>query len=151
MNAVQRGDIVWHAGAFNTEVSFRTRRPGWDCAWPAFSLHGAPHLRQNENAFNEEMLDVQFQLARDLADELGVSRPTTVSLRDVPGTTRAVIPHLIRNNITARKQSPHAAVVESCRTSLLGPSVPSLRRCESLLARASHAQPGHLEGQRVWH
>ena len=48
-----------------------------------------------------EMLDVQFQLARDMADELGVARPQTLSLRDVPGTTRALIPHLLRNNITA--------------------------------------------------
>jgi hypothetical protein len=72
--AVAAGDIVWHAAAFNTEY---------------------------ENAFNAEMIDVQFQLARDLADELGVARPRTASLRDVPGTTRALLPHLVRNNITA--------------------------------------------------
>ena len=73
-DAIARGDIVWHAGAFNTEY---------------------------EHALNEEMLDVQFQLARDLADELGVPRPATVSLRDVPGTTRSLVPHLVRNNISA--------------------------------------------------
>jgi hypothetical protein len=72
--AVQRGDIVWHAGAFNTEY---------------------------ENALNAEMIDVQFQLSRDMADELGVPRPQTLSLRDVPGTTRSLLPHLRRNNITA--------------------------------------------------
>ena len=71
--AVARGDIAFHAGAFNTEY---------------------------ENALNAEMIDVQFQLAFDLADELGVPRPRTVSLRDVPGTTRALLPHLVRNNIT---------------------------------------------------
>ena len=58
-------------------------------------------LSQYENALNAEMIDVQFQLSRDLADELGVPRPQTLSLRDVPGTTRSLIPHLVRNNITA--------------------------------------------------
>lgn len=72
--AVQAGDIVWHAGAFNTEY---------------------------ENAFIEELVDAQFQPSFDLADELGVPRPRTVSLRDVPGTTRALVPILVRNNITA--------------------------------------------------
>lgn len=72
--AVAQGDITWHAATFNVEY---------------------------ENAFNEEMINVQFQLSRDLADELGVPRPQTVSLRDVPGTTRALVPILVRNNITA--------------------------------------------------
>ncbi len=72
--AVARGDIVWHAGAFNTEY---------------------------ENALNEEMVAAQFQLSFDLADELGVPRPRTLSLRDVPGTTRAVVPLLVKNGITA--------------------------------------------------
>jgi hypothetical protein len=73
-DAVQRGDITWHAAAFNTEY---------------------------ENAYNAAMIAVQFQLSFDLADELGVPRPTTVSLRDVPGTTRALVPLLVANNITA--------------------------------------------------
>ena len=72
--AAQRGDITWHAAAFNTEY---------------------------ENAFNEEMISVQFQLSADLADELGLPRPATASLRDVPGTTRALVPILARHNITA--------------------------------------------------
>lgn len=72
--AVKAGDIVWHAGAFNTEY---------------------------ENAFIEELVDAQFLPSFTLADELGVPRPTTVSLRDVPGTTRALIPILVKNNITA--------------------------------------------------
>ena len=54
-----------------------------------------------ENGYNEEMINVQFQLARDLADEIGISRPTTASLRDVPGTTRSLIPILVNNGITA--------------------------------------------------
>ena len=72
--AIQRGDIAFHAAAFNTEY---------------------------ENALNAEMIDVQFQLAHDIADELGIPRPKTASLRDVPGTTRSLVPHLIRNGITA--------------------------------------------------
>jgi hypothetical protein len=73
-DAAARGDITWHAAAFNTEY---------------------------ENAFNEEMIAVQFQLSFDLADELGLPRPRTVSLRDVPGTTRALVPLLVKNNISA--------------------------------------------------
>jgi hypothetical protein len=73
-DAAQRGDITWHAANFNVEY---------------------------ENALNEEMVAVQFQLAFDLADELGLPRPKTVSLRDVPGTTRALVPLLVKNNITA--------------------------------------------------
>jgi hypothetical protein len=72
--AVRAGDIVWHAGAFNTEY---------------------------ENGFNADAVDAQFALSRDAADELGVPRPRTLSLRDVPGTTRALLPILVRNNITA--------------------------------------------------
>lgn len=72
--AVAAGDIVWHAGAFNTEY---------------------------ENALNAAGIDAQLGLAAALADELGVPRPRTVSLRDVPGTTRSLLPHLKRWNITA--------------------------------------------------
>jgi hypothetical protein len=72
--AVRMGDIVWHAGAFNTEY---------------------------ELAFNAEMVAEQFRLSRELSDELGVPRSRVLSLRDVPGTTRALIPLLARNNITA--------------------------------------------------
>jgi hypothetical protein len=72
--AVAAGDIVWHAGAFNAEY---------------------------EAAFNEEQVALQFRLSFDLADELGVARPRTLSLRDVPGTTRALVPILRANNITA--------------------------------------------------
>jgi hypothetical protein len=71
-----------------------------------------------EDALTPDMLDVNFQLSRDVADELGkgelvatsitprrqfiagIPRPQTASLRDVPGATRSVIPHLLRNNIT---------------------------------------------------
>ena len=73
-HAVQQGDIVWHAGAFNTEY---------------------------ELAFSAEMVAEQFRLSRELSDELGVPRSRVLSLRDVPGTTRALIPLLARNNITA--------------------------------------------------
>ena len=73
-HAAQQGDIVWHAGAFNTEY---------------------------ELAFSAEMVAEQFRLSRELSDELGVPRSRVLSLRDVPGTTRALIPLLARNNITA--------------------------------------------------
>jgi hypothetical protein len=73
-SAVRRGDIVWHAGAFNAEY---------------------------ELAFSADMVEEQFRLSRELADELQVPRPQVLSLRDVPGTTRSLIPLLVRNNITA--------------------------------------------------
>lgn len=72
--AVQQGDIVWHAGAFNAEY---------------------------ELAFNEVMVGEQFRLSRELSDELGVPRSRVLSLRDVPGTTSALIPLLVRHNILA--------------------------------------------------
>ena len=72
--AIRAGDIYFHAGAFNI---------------------------QYENALNSAVVDFSLQLARDLADELGVARPSVLSLRDVPGTTRSLVPILARNNITA--------------------------------------------------
>jgi hypothetical protein len=73
-DAIAAGDVYFHAGAFNIEY---------------------------EQALTSTVIDFSFQLARDLADELGVPRPTVLSLRDVPGTTRALLPTLVRNNITA--------------------------------------------------
>lgn len=73
-DAIAAGDIYFHAGAFNIEY---------------------------EQALTSSVIDFSFQLARDLADELGVPRPTVLSLRDVPGTTRALLPTLARNNISA--------------------------------------------------
>ena len=72
--AARRGDIVWQAGAFNS---------------------------QYELAYNADMVGEQFRLSRELADELGVPRSRVLSLRDVPGTTRSLIPLLVQNNITA--------------------------------------------------
>ena len=68
-----------------------------------------------ELAFNAEMVGEQFRLSRELADELGVPRSRVVSLRDVPGTTRALIPLLVLNNITAltvgvNNQAPNPAM-----------------------------------------
>jgi len=72
--SIQQGDIYFHAGLFNTEY---------------------------ENCDNPEAVSLQFKYAKDLADELGVPRPQVLSLRDVPGTTRALIPLLVKENITA--------------------------------------------------
>jgi hypothetical protein len=72
--AIQIGDIYFHAGAFNIEY---------------------------EQAIVSDVIDFSFQLAFNLADELGVPRPSVLSLRDVPGTTRALVPILVRNNISA--------------------------------------------------
>lgn len=113
-----------------------------------FLSHALVVLLQYENAFNLEMLDVQFQLSRDLALELGVPVPQTVSLRDVPGTTRALsrspsslmhpshaaykhalhaVPHLVRNNITGLSVgvnpfSPAPGPFSLCASPLYNPS-----------------------------
>ena len=42
-----------------------------------------------------------FAVAKTLASELGIDAPWVASLRDVPGTTRSLIPHLVRNQIRA--------------------------------------------------
>lgn len=73
-DAVLRGDIAIQAAAFNTEY---------------------------ENSYDADVIDFHFALSRQVADEIGIPRPWVASLRDVPGTTRSLIPHLIRNNITA--------------------------------------------------
>ena len=65
------------------------------------TVQHTPAPAEYENCMIDELVDAQFQLSFDLADELGVARPKTLSLRDVPGTTRSLIPLLRRNNITA--------------------------------------------------
>lgn len=64
--ALKRGDIALHAGPFNLQ----------------FELG---------NVFS---LEFSLKLVQDLADEVGVARPTTLSQRDVPGLTSGVIPVL---------------------------------------------------------
>eukprot|EP00117_Sycon_ciliatum_P028500 scpid54371/ scgid0629/ len=66
MEAVKRGDIVWHAMPFNSELELL------DVSMVAFSL----------------------QLTHDLDTAFGRNKTITMSQRDVPGTTRSIIPLL---------------------------------------------------------
>jgi hypothetical protein len=65
------------------------------------AFHAAPYNVEWEVAFNAEMVAGFFSLAKGLAEELGMPAPTVASVRDVPGFTRALIPLLVQNNITA--------------------------------------------------
>ncbi|KJE93927.1 hypothetical protein CAOG_004643 [Capsaspora owczarzaki ATCC 30864] len=71
--AVRRGDITWHAYPFNAEAEF----------------------------MDELLFEFGVELAHSLDDRFGLPRKTVMSQRDVPGTTRSIIPILVRNNVTA--------------------------------------------------
>ena len=58
--AIKRGDIVWHAMPFNSELEL----------------------------LDASMIDFSIQLTHDLDAKLGRSNTITMSQRDVPGTTR---------------------------------------------------------------
>ena len=61
----------------------------------AFPVSAEPEL------FSAELFSAGLQLVADLAVSLNVSKPTTLSQRDVPGMTRAVVPLLQANGVTA--------------------------------------------------
>jgi hypothetical protein len=71
--AVKRGDITWHAFPFNAEPEF----------------------------MDDSLFQYALTMAQDLSDKFGVPRVKTMSQRDVPGMTRAVIPLLVKNGIQA--------------------------------------------------
>lgn len=71
--AIQQGVIWYHAFPFNAELEL------YD---PVFVEEG-------------------IRLSHDLDEMFGFAQKATLSQRDVPGTTRAVIPLLLKNNVTA--------------------------------------------------
>eukprot|EP00762_Andalucia_godoyi_P002325 ANDGO_07529.mRNA.1 hypothetical protein CAOG_04643 len=73
IQAMQRGDLAWHAFPFN----------------------GEPEL------MNEWMFASSINLARSLEIDFGVPFTTTMSQRDVPGLTRAVVPLLAKFGVHA--------------------------------------------------
>jgi len=70
--AIRRGDVTWHAFPSNGEAEM----------------------------YSEELFQASLSLTFALDDHYGHARRKTLSLRDVPGLTRAVIPLLHRNNVT---------------------------------------------------
>eukprot|EP01062_Namystynia_karyoxenos_P066629 TRINITY_DN60538_c0_g1_i1.p1 TRINITY_DN60538_c0_g1~~TRINITY_DN60538_c0_g1_i1.p1 ORF type:complete len:822 (+),score=209.81 TRINITY_DN60538_c0_g1_i1:75-2468(+) len=70
--AVAAGDITWHAFPHNAEMMM----------------------------LDEPLLRFGIEMTHDLDDKLGVPRKTAISLRDVPGYERSVIPILRAANVT---------------------------------------------------
>lgn len=72
--AVQRGDITWHAGPMNMEFEM----------------------------LDSSMMEFSIQLSIDLDKRFNISRShRTVSQRDVPGTTQAILPILHKMGVKA--------------------------------------------------
>lgn len=71
IDAVNRGDIAWHAFPFNAE----------------------PELA------DDTLFDFGIQMAHDLNIQFNMNKTTVMSQRDVPGLTRGVIPILQNSNI----------------------------------------------------
>ncbi|ETO34088.1 hypothetical protein RFI_03011 [Reticulomyxa filosa] len=69
----ESGSIRWHAFPFNSELEL----------------------------FDESMLAFGIQVSHDLSTRFGVPQSNVISQRDVPGTTRNIIPHLLQNNVKA--------------------------------------------------
>ena len=73
LDAMRRGAITWHAFPYNSEAE----------------LH------------SPDLFEFGIQLSHSLSDLLGLPRPLTISQRDVPGTTQAMIPLLVKHGIRA--------------------------------------------------
>lgn len=73
IDAMKRGVITWHAFPFNSEAE----------------VH------------NAELFEFGIQMTHDLADKYNIPRPRTISQRDVPGSTIAIIPLLIQHGVYA--------------------------------------------------
>ena len=71
--AMRRGSITWHAFPYNSEAE----------------LHSV------------DQFEFGIELSHQLSDMLGLPRPMTISQRDVPGTTQAMIPLLVKHGIRA--------------------------------------------------
>ncbi|XP_046548130.1 uncharacterized protein LOC124258103 [Haliotis rubra] len=72
--AVKQGDIAWHAGAMNMQPEY----------------------------FSQLLFQLSLNVSKDLDQQFGIKRTyATMSQRDVPGMTKAVIPVLAENGIVA--------------------------------------------------
>lgn len=63
------------------------------------NFHAATANMEYGGALNGAALDASFDVAKRIADQIGVPRPIVASLRDVPGAPRSLIPALVRNQI----------------------------------------------------
>ena len=88
-DAVKRGDIVWHAFPFNAQMEF----------------------------YNHFMADFGFKITHELDEHYGREPTVTMSQRDVPGTTRSIIPIMNANGVKA--------ITVGVNTATMPPAVPS--------------------------
>ena len=88
-DAVKRGDIVWHAFPFNAEMEF----------------------------YDRFMADFGFKVTHALDEYYGKEPTITMSQRDVPGTTRSIIPIMNANGVKA--------ITVGVNTASMPPAVPS--------------------------
>ncbi|XP_062498804.1 uncharacterized protein LOC134176140 [Corticium candelabrum] len=72
-DAIRRGDIVWHAMPFNSQLE----------------------------VLDVSLLDFSIKLTHSLDKKYGKLPTTTMSQRDVPGMTRSIIPTLVANGVKA--------------------------------------------------
>lgn len=73
LEAVRKGDITWHAFPFNTQPE----------------------------VYDAAMAEFGFQMTHQLDDRLNRPHTMTMSQRDVPGLTRAMIPIMVRQGVGA--------------------------------------------------
>ncbi len=88
--AVERGDIAWHAFPFNAELEF----------------------------YDRSMAEFGFILTHGLDAHFGKAPTITMSQRDVPGTTRSLIPILVKNGVQA--------LTVGVNTASMPPAVPTV-------------------------
>jgi hypothetical protein len=100
--AVKRGDIYWHAYGFNSEPE------------------GYPDAR---------LFEFGVQLTHALDDQFGLPHKTTLSQRDVPGMTRAVLPLLNKHGVNALSIGVNGGCAPA--------AVPSIFRWTDLASNAS--------------
>lgn len=79
-----------------TEVQWfqESVQKGW-ITWHAFPFNAEPEL------LNPEMLGLSLQLTHDLDKKFGLPLKKVMSQRDVPGTSRSIIPLLKANGVSA--------------------------------------------------
>eukprot|EP00053_Salpingoeca_punica_P002328 m.37251 g.37251 ORF g.37251 m.37251 type:complete len:723 (-) comp11520_c0_seq4:1207-3375(-) len=63
-------------------------------------MQALPHNAQTDT-FSSPFFDVAINLAKAWSNKLGIPEPLTMTQRDVPGATRAIIPRLVKAGILA--------------------------------------------------
>ena len=63
-------------------------------------MHAFPHDGEASYYPDASLFEAALRVGERVAEQLGIAPPRAVSQRDVPGWTRAALPHLARHNIT---------------------------------------------------